>query len=393
MLIGGKLDNELKGDRGIWLIFILLSLMSLLAVYSSTGTLAFNERNGNTSIYLIKHAVVLGFGLWLAYFSHLLHYLRFAKWAPYMLAITIPLLLFTLLWGVEKNDARRWLEVPVLGLSFQPSDFAKLALIIYLARTISLKQDVIKDFKKGFLPLILPVGLVCMLIGFANLSTAAILFFTCALMMFVGRVSIKHLMVLGAFGVVGLGMLFGLGMAFPENSRVATWKNRIQQFAGTAEEADTYQVDMAKIAIANGGWLGVGPGNSFQRNYIPYPYADFIYAVIIEEYGLLGGVGVLFLYVYLFYRCVKLVTRSPRAFGAMLAMGLSLLLMVQAFVNIAVSVNLMPVTGVTLPLISMGGSSIIFISIAVGIILSVSKHIEQDPGSQQKKDTLANEQA
>lgn len=389
MLLGEILDKELKGDRGIWLILLLMSLVSLLAVYSSTGTMAFLERQGDTGSYLFKHAGVLVFGLFFTYICHLLHYLKYAKIAPFLMITAIPLLIFTLFWGEEVNNARRWLEVPVLGWSFQTSDFAKLALIIYMARTLSLKQDLIKDLRKGFVPLIIPVVLICGLIAPANLSTALILFFTCGVMMFVGRVSLKHLVMLGVCGVFAMGIVLTAGKFFPDNVRVATWTSRIAAFTGETKE--DYQISRAKIAIANGQWTGVGPGNSFQRNYLPYPYADFIYAIICEEYGLLGGAGVVLLYLWLFYRCVRLVTLSPRAFGAILAMGLSLLLMVQAFTNIAVSVNLFPVTGVTLPLISMGGSSILFISITIGIILSVSRHIQKDDSENQE--ALANEQS
>lgn len=388
MLVGKVIDKELKGDKGIWLILLLMSLVSLLAVYSSTGTLAFLEKGGNTSAYIYRHAGILVFGLLFTYVCHLLHYLKYARVSPYLIVIAIPLLIYTIIWGAEINNARRWIEVPLLGLTFQSSDFAKLALIIYMARTLSLKQDLIKDLKKGFIPMILPVVIICGLIAPANLSTAIILFITCGVMMFVGRVSMKHLGMLVLCGIFAMGIIVTVGKYSPENVRLATWSSRISAFMGESKE--DYQITRAKIAIANGQWTGVGPGNSFQRNYLPYPYADFIYAIICEEYGLVGGIGVLLLYLWLFYRCVRLVTLSPRAFGALLAMGLSLLLMVQAFTNIAVSVNLLPVTGVTLPLISMGGSSIIFISITLGIILSVSRHIKKEDI---EEETLANERA
>lgn len=394
MLIAQNIDRELKGDRQIWVLFIILSLMSLLAVYSSTGTKAFLEKDGNTVSYLITHGAVLFLGLAFAYVSHLLHYMKYAKLAPILLMLAIPLLLYTKFFGVEINHARRWLEFPLLGLTIQTSDFGKLALIIYLARTISMKQEQIKSFKKGFVPLLVPVVVICGLIAPENLSTAAILFFTSFVMMFVGRVSIKHLAGLVMSGVLMMGLILMLGRYVPSFARVNTWENRILNFMGIAPEGeelpDTYQVDMAKVAIANGGWLGVGPGNSFQRNYLPYPYADFIYAIIFEEYGLVGGLFVIGCYLWLFFRCVKLVTKSPRAFGAILAMGLSLLLMIQAFVTMAVSVNLLPVTGVNLPLISMGGTSIVFIGVTLGIILSVSRYIESPAPT---VESVANEQA
>lgn len=389
MLIGKFLDNELKGDRGIWLILVIMSLASLLAVYSATGTMAFLEKNGNTAAYLYKHAGLLALGVLFTYICHLVHYLKYAKLAPYLILIAIPLLIYTLKWGDSVNNAYRWIEIPYIGLTFQTSDFAKLALVIYMARTISLKQDLIKNWKQGFLPLILPVVIICGLIAPANLSTALILFLTCGIMMFVGRVNMKHLGMLAICGILMMGTILAVGKHYPENVRVATWSSRISAFMGESNE--DYQITRAKIAIANGEWTGVGPGNSFQRNYLPYPYADFIYAIICEEYGLVGGAVIVLLYLFLFYRCVRLVTLSPRAFGAILAMGLSLLLMVQAFTNIAVSVNLLPVTGVTLPLISMGGTSIVFISMTLGIILSVSRHIQRDGGSLEEE-AVANEQ-
>jgi cell division protein FtsW len=394
MLIGDAIDKELKGDRQIWVLLIMLSLMSLLAVYSATGSMAFTHKNGNTLIYLVKHGMVLMLGLGLAYVSHLVHYMRYAKMAPILFLVAIPLLIFTLMFGIEVNHARRWLEVPILGITFQTSDFAKLALIIYLARTIAMKQDHIKDLRKGFMPLIIPVLIITFLIAPSNLSTAAILFFTSVVMMFVGRASYKHIIALVVGGVMCFGLMVFVGSKVPGFTRMQTWQNRINTYLGLADAeekaAGTYQIDMAKVAIAHGGWFGVGPGNSFQRNYLPYSYADFIYAIILEEYGLVGGLFVLGCYLWLFYRCVKLVTLSPRAFGAMLAMGLSLLLTVQALVTMAVSVNLLPVTGVNLPLISMGGTSIIFIGITLGIILSVSKYIER-PAAEEM--SVANERA
>lgn len=379
-MINVNIDRELKGDRQIWMMLILLSMFSMLVVYSSTGTMAFLQKNGNTSIYLIKQGFVLLVGIFLTYVAHMVHYMKYARIAPFLFLATIPLLVITMIFGVEINNARRWLEFPLLGVTFQTSDLAKLTLVIYLARAISLRQDHIKDLKKGFLPLILPVIIICSLIAPANLSTAAILFFTSFVMMFVGRVSVKHLIALAVGGVLALGLVIFIGKFFPKYVRTSIWESRIESFLGVSQDEsrkiDTYQVDMAKVAIANGSWFGVGPGNSFQRNYLPYPYADFIYAIIFEEYGLVGGLAVIACYLWLFYRCVKLVTLSPRAFGAILAMGLSLMLMVQAFVTMAVSVNLLPVTGVNLPLISMGGTSVLSISITIGIILSVSRYIE-----------------
>jgi cell division protein FtsW len=278
------------------------------------------------------------------------------------------------MFGAEINDARRWIVIPGLGLSFQTSDFAKIALIVYVAREISSKQDYIKDWKQAFVPIIVPVLIVCGLIAPANLSTAVLLMGVCIGMMFVGRVSLKYIGLLLLLGVVLFSALIFLGEFFPEYIRVGTWTSRITDF--TENPQGSFQVQQAKIAIANGEWIGNGPGNSIQRNFLPSPYADFIYAVICEEYGFIGGATIIALYVVLFFRVTRLVTKSPKAFGAMMATGLTLLLVMQAFANIAVSVHLVPVTGLSLPMVSMGGTSTLFSCIAFGMILSVSKHIE-----------------
>ena len=288
--------------------------------------------------------------------------------------LAVPLLLYTIAFGTDINDARRWIEVPFVGITFQTSDFAKLSLILFVARAISSKQEYIKDFNSAFLPIILPVLLICGLIAPADLSSAILLFFTCVAMMFVGRVAMQYIILLLLLGIVVFAMLVLLGEFFPDVVRSETWVNRVRDFI---EQPDGgYQVQQAKIAMANGEWLGLGPGNSIQRNYLPSPYSDFIYAIVVEEYGIFIGILIILLYVLLFFRATRLVTKSPKAFGAMLAIGLSISLVLQAFVNIAVSVHLVPVTGVTLPMISMGGTSILFTCISFGIILSVSKYIE-----------------
>ena len=313
----------------------------------------------------------------ITYFAHLLHYKRYMNWSPILLPVAIILLCYTLFFGAEINQARRWIMVPVIGMSFQTSDLAKLALIIYVARAISSKQEYIQDFKSAFVPIILPVVLVCGLIAPADLSTSIILFMSCLMVMFVGRVAIQYIGLLLLSGFMMFAFLLLLGREYPNVIRVETWENRLQEFYSPDQNSDdTYQIDQAKIALANGGWIGVGPGNSTQRNYLPYAHADFIYAVICEEYGVIGGAVIIGLYLLLFFRVTRLVTKSPKAFGAMVAMGLSLLIVIQAFFHIGINVNLVPVTGLTLPLISMGGTSLLFTCISFGIILSVSKYIE-----------------
>ncbi len=369
-----RLNAELRGDRAIWAIVAILAVFSILTVYSATGTLAYKERGGNTEWFLMKHVMILSAGLLATYLFHWLNFQRLRVWAPYLLLLSVPLLLFTLAFQPDINDARRWIQVPLIGLTFQPSDFAKLALIIFVAKSVSAKQEYIKDFQSAFVPIIAPVLVICGLIAPANLSTAIVLLVTCMIMMFVGRVGIQYIFILLMLGVVVFAFLILLSEYAPDVIRRDTWKSRVDEFMNDPDGG--YQVQQAKIAIANGGWVGVGPGNSMQRNYLPSPYADFIYAIICEEYGVIGGLLVVVLYVLLFFRATRLVTKSSKAFGAMLAMGISVSIVLQAFINIAVNVHLVPVTGLTLPMISMGGTSLIFTCISLGILLSVSRYME-----------------
>lgn len=374
MSLGNRIAAELRGDRTIWMIIAVLSLFSLLAVYSASGWEAWRSRGGNTTVMFVSHLVRLTFGLFIVYMCHLLHYRQYQRVAPVLILASIPLLVFTLFFGQNINDANRWINV--LGVSFQPSEFAKITLIIYIARELTRKQDYITSFKDAFLPIIVPVLIICGLIAPANLSTAALLFVTCILLMFIGRVNWKYIFLLGLLGLVVFAGLIAIGKLYPESGfvRLDTWISRVNEFLHS--EDGGFQVQQAKIAIAKGGIIGEGPGNSIIRNFLPYAHADFIYAIICEEYGLLGGTVILVLYVLLFLRNVKLVTKSPKAFGAFLAIGLSLMLTVQALANIAVNVNLVPATGLTLPMISMGGTSMLFTCVALGMILSVSKFIE-----------------
>jgi cell division protein FtsW len=372
--IVAKISAELRGDRSIWAVLAILAVFSLLVVYSSTGTLAYRERGGNTEAYLVKHLMIVSGGIFLTYICHQLHYMVFHRAAPVLFLISIPLLFFTLFFGSNINEARRWLTVPFVGITFQTSDFAKIALITQVARAISSKQDYIKDFRSAFVPIIVPVLIVCGLIAPADLSTAVILFCTCLMMMFVGRVDVRFILLLLLLGFVVFSMLIITAKFFPDSIRVDTWVARVQDFMLNPDGG--YQVQQAKIAIANGSWFGTGPGNSIQRNYLPSPYADFIFSILVEEYGVIGGAIIISMYVILFFRVTRLVTKSSKAFGAIVALGLGISLVFQAFINMAVSVHLVPVAGVTLPLVSMGGTSILFTCISFGIILSVSKYVE-----------------
>ncbi|MFW5656633.1 MAG: FtsW/RodA/SpoVE family cell cycle protein [Bacteroidota bacterium] len=373
-MVGG-FRKYFKGDNVIWVVILLLSIISLLAVYSSTGTLAFRYKEGNTAYYILKHATFLSFGLIIIFIVHLIPYKIYIGLSQLLLLIAIPLLLITLLIGTNLNQASRWLTVPGLGLTFQTSDFAKLALIMYVARILSQRQDRIRDFKEVFLPVIIPVLIITLLILPANFSTAALVFITCMFLMFIGRIPFKYLLSLSIIGITAIGLFIVIALAVDSEGRIETWKHRVENYIDKDSEGN-YQANQAKIAIATGGVLGKGPGNSTQRYFLPHPYSDFIYAIIAEEYGLTGAVFVLFMYLYLLYRAGVIVRKSERTFPAFLAVGLSMLLVFQAMVNMAVSVNLLPVTGQTLPLVSMGGSSLLFTSISLGIILSVSRNIK-----------------
>ena len=368
--------NKLQGDRTIWLIVMILSIFSLLAVYSSTGTLAFRQQGGDTEYYLFRHFFLLAGGIFLMYLAHMINFNYYSRIAQLMLYISIPLLLITLAFGTDINDARRWLTVPIIDISFQTSDLAKLALIMYIARILSRKQHIIDDFDQGFLPVIIPVLVVCVLIMPADLSSAMLLFFTCLIVMFIGRVRLKHMGLAIWMGITVFLLVIFIASVTPFENRLNTWKKRIVSFVDSDKEV-SYQVKHSKIAIANGGLIRLAPGKSIQRNFLPHPYSDFIYAIIIEEYGLLGGLIIMALYLWLLQRAIRIFVKSPGAFGALLAVGLAISLVIQAMMNMAVTVDLLPVTGLTLPLVSMGGTSLLFTSVSIGIILSVSRYIEE----------------
>lgn len=386
--------NKTKGDKVIWATVILLALVSMLVVYSSTGLLAYRYNKGNTEIYLFKQVMFVTLGIMIIYFAHRVNYTIYSRVAKILFLIAIPLLIYTLFFGVRLNEGSRWIRLPIINLTFQTSDLAKLALFMYLGRLLSRKQDVIKDLKKGFLPIIIPVAIICMLIAPANLSTALLIGATSLLLMFIGRASVKHIAATIGIAMIPVVLLLFVAVvyydkeekkmkdlpAFLEAGRTPTWIKRVQNFMYENKEADkeeNYQINQSKIAIAKGGLMGLGPGNSEQRNFLPHPYSDFIYAIIIEEYGLVGGAMIIFIYLLFLFRSIQLFRKCPYAFGAFLALGLSFTLVIQALINMAVNVNLFPVTGVTLPLISMGGSSFLFTCLAIGIILSVGRNVEQ----------------
>lgn len=369
----------LKGDKAIWFVVLLLAVFSLLVVYSSIVTLAYKHHGGNTGYYLFRHGIFLIVGLSLVFVIHKVPYNYFSRISQLALFASVPLLLLTLVMGENINEASRWLKIPIIDQTFQTSDMAKLALIMYMARMLSIKQEQISDFRNSFLPVVIPVCVVCALILPANFSTSAVLFSSCVVLMFIGRVPIKFLLLLIGSGIVAIALVFLVATAFPKVfPRAQTWIHRVENFRKTETDSKAnYQVEQSKIAIATGGIVGKGPGKSTQRNFLPHPYSDFIFAIVIEEYGLFGGLLVVLLYMILLYRSMKISQKCPRTFGSLLAIGISFSLVFQAMINMAVAVNLLPVTGQALPMVSMGGTSIWFTCIAIGIVLSVSNGIEE----------------
>jgi cell division protein FtsW len=398
---GQHLGQRARGDKYIWSIVVLLAITSLLVVYSATSSLAYKYYDGNNTMYLFKQFAFIVVGILVIYFMHRVNYTIYSRVSLWLYLISIPLLIYTLFFGVEVNDASRWIKLPVLNLTIQTSDLARLALFMYISRQLSRKQNDIKDFKKGFLPLIIPTAIVCVLILPANLSTALLTGMTSLLLMFIGRVSVKHILLVLGIAAIPVMLIVAVAVStYDGNSkdddsatgkhkvastlnsmgRFGTWVQRTQDFIYATDEDIPYQVQQQNIAIANGGVLfGLGPGNSRQKNYLPQAYNDSIYPIIIEEYGLFGGLFIIFLYLVFLFRCIRLFRKCPYAFGAFLALGLSFTLVIQAVANMAVGVNLIPVTGVTLPLVSMGGSSFLFTCASIGIILSVARNIEKAP--------------
>ena len=407
----GSLGSRTKGDKVIWTMVVLLAVVSLLVVYSSTGLLAYKMYKGNTEVYLFKQSAFILVGVLVIYFAHQVNYTVYSRVARILFLISIPLLFYTLFFGVKLNEGSRWIRLPIINMTFQTSDLAKLALFMYLSRLLSKKQDVIKDFKKGFLPVIAPVAVVCVLIAPANLSTALLIGATSLMLLFIGRVSAKHLLMTIGVALIPVVILVMAAVIKHKSDggvverstksveggsrllvRVGTWVSRVEAFMyGGKEDVDdnNYQVNQAKIAIAKGGILGKGPGNSEQRNFLPHPYSDFIYAIIIEEYGLVGGALIVFIYLIFLLRSIRIFRKCPYAFGAFLALGLSFTLVIQALANMAVNVNLFPVTGVTLPLVSMGGSSFLFTCLSIGIILSVARNAEKEAKQIKEEEAVA----
>ncbi|WP_353778986.1 FtsW/RodA/SpoVE family cell cycle protein [Winogradskyella sp. 3972H.M.0a.05] len=377
----GLLTN-IKGDRLIWAIVALLAIFSFLPVYSAASNLAYTGGAGNTFSYFVKHFMHLFLGFAIMYGVHKVPYRYFRGLSMVMLPIVLVLLAITIVQGktIGGANASRWIQIPVVGMSFQTSTLASVVLMVYVARYLSKIKDKAITFKESVLALWLPVFLVLMLILPANFSTTAIIFSMVVMLTFIGGYPIKYLVTIIGAGVVAFAMFILVAKAFPEAmpNRVDTWMGRIESFTNGEDTEADYQIEKAKIAIASGGIQGLGPGKSIQKNFLPQSSSDFIFAIIIEEYGLIGGVFLLILYSWLLFRIVIVSQKATSVFGKLLVLGVGLPIVFQALINMAVAVELFPVTGQTLPLISSGGTSIWMTCLAIGIILSVSAKRQEE---------------
>ena len=374
--------DKIKGDRIIWAIAALLAIFSFLPVYSAASNLAYVGSGSNTFSYFIKHFVHLFLGFSIIYGIHKIPYRYFRGLSMVMIPVVLILLIITMLQGatIGGANASRWIRVPIVGFAFQPSTLAALVLMVYVARYLSKIKDKIITIKGSILPLWLPVFIVLALILPANFSTAAIIFSMVVLLTYVGGYPFKYLSIIIGSGVVVLALFVLTAKAFPNliPNRVDTWTSRISSFVDSEVTQEDYQIEKAKIAIATGGVKGLGPGKSIQKNFLPQSSSDFIFAIIIEEYGLIGGMVLLILYLWLLFRIVIVAQKSDSVFGKLLTIGVGLPVIFQALVNMGVAVQLFPVTGQTLPLISSGGTSIWVTCLALGIVLSVSSKRHED---------------
>ena len=375
-----KLNQNFQGDRTIWIIVIILSFLGILAVYSATGTLAFAKQKGNTEFYFLRHLFYLSIG-WILLFSiHKIPFKYYSRIAQIGFWVSIGLLYLTLIIGSQINNATRVISLG--GITFQPSDMAKLFLVMYIARFLSKRQDEVETFSV-FGKIMITILFVIIPIIPENLSTALVVMTTSTLLLYIGRIKWTFILSLVGGGL----LLFGLFLAFIftidvnkfEDTRLPTWKKRIETYMGNDEDGNSgYQQMQSKIAVATGGIFGKGPGHSTQRNFLPHPYSDFIFAIIVEEYGIIGGLVVIGCFIVLIFRCLKIVVESQRSFGALAVLGIAFSTSFQAFVHMGVSVGKLPVTGLTLPLVSMGGTSLILNSVAFGFILGISRHIDEE---------------
>ena len=415
-------NKILRGDKVIWIVALILSIISLIVVYSATSALAVSKYEGDTGKVLMKHLGMIIFGFVMMILASRLNYKRYAKLALLLMIPCLALLLYTLVFGRNINDASR--SINVGGFSFQPSEMAKIILITYLARQLIMMEGSVYKFKEFLIKLALPILVTSALIFSENLSTAVILVAVCMVLLFIGRVKFLHLLALVGLCVVGMGayLAFDAAKTSIDNSkhkrdvqqemvigekvvtykekqnRIQTWANRLKSMGEDKDNVDPFddkhmQRTYADIAVASSSIFGKGPGKSEQRNFLPHPYSDFIYAIIIEEYGLIGAVVVLMLYVILFTRVLRIVIKRPLTFGSLMAFGLGFLVILQAMVNMGVSIGLLPVTGQPLPFISMGGTSLMATGLILGMILSVTRSTEDDTmNKEQEIQAITNEE-
>jgi cell division protein FtsW len=388
-----RIGAWLEGDKVIWMVTLILSLCSLLAVYSAISSLAY-KTDGSSLRFLFKQGTMLALGWGVMLLVHKVNFRYFSRISQVLIWVAAGLLLLTLLFGADINEAKRWLHIPFIGLTLQTSDFAKVVLVTFVARELNNRRMHLHQFKNGVLPILIPIGIICMLILPADFSTAALLGMVCIGMLFIGGVPFRHMLKIAGLGVAALFMLYGLGKAAPDLlPRFGTWAGRLERFAGVGNASDgdalEYQIELAQVAINRGGILPQGPGTGTSRNFLPHPYSDMIYAFVIEEWGaIMGGLGLVLLYLILLYRTIRTATRCPRHFGGLLAMGLGFLLVLQAMINMAVAVRLFPTTGQPLPLVSYGGTSMVFTCLSIGMILAVSRSVAHPDQWENDRDNL-----
>jgi cell division protein FtsW len=372
--------QHIKGDKTIWAIVAILAIFSFMPVYSASTNLVYVVGAGSTIGYLVKHMVLLIMGFAIIYGVHKIPYRYFSGGSVLMLPIVFILLIFTLAQGtvIGGANASRWIRIPFVGIGFQTSTLAGLVLMVYVARYLAKNKEKEINFKESLLQLWLPVAAILILILPANFSTTAIIFTMILMIVFIGGYPLKYIASILGIGLLALSFFVLITKAFPDAmpNRVQTWQSRIENFSQT-EGKEAYQVEKAKIAIATGGVVGVGPGKSIQKNFLPQSSSDFIYAIIVEEYGLVGAILIVFIYFLLLFRIFVVIRKTSTIFGTLLVLGVGCPIIFQATINMAVATNLFPVTGQTLPLISSGGTSIWMTCFALGMILSVSASKEE----------------
>lgn len=398
----GISDRIFGGDRALWIVIVILMVISIPVILSSTMALALRSADGDIFHFLTRQVAFLLLSFFVIWVVHRIDYQWYGRWSHILLYVSVALVLAAYFFGVNLNDANRWLEVPLIGLTFQPSDLLKVALIMVLARELSQRQATIRKtplipvvplfharfsekrkkqnrriWRETTVPLLWPVGLSCFVIFLSGFSTAVLTYVTCLVMLYIGRVRVGELWRFFRMTFVAVAVIVVVMYQF-DIGRSGTWKSRIDTFIGLNDSPDDdLQITEARIAVAKGGVTGTGPGLSTQRAKLPHSYSDFAYAFIIEEYGLVGGIVILALYLWLFFRAIVIFDKCERLYPSLLVLGLGLLIVLQAFTNIMVSVGLLPVTGQTLPLISLGGSSMVFTSLALGMILGVSRQMQE----------------